>query len=153
MSRLESGEEPIDLKDSLPNVQLFSIQIVDDYFAYIIKFLVIGNAPVEYTKKQRKQLVVKPIDFTIIVGQLYKLGPDEILRWYVLTHERPLILQEYHAGITGGHYLWNPTMQKVLTVGLWWSTLHKDVMEFYKSCDVWQRIGKPSRWDEMSLNP
>jgi len=30
LSRLESGEEPISLEDCLPNVQLFSIQIVDD---------------------------------------------------------------------------------------------------------------------------
>ena len=30
LSRLESGEEPISLEECLPNVQLFSIQIVDD---------------------------------------------------------------------------------------------------------------------------
>ena len=71
---------------------MFSIQIADDYFADIIEFLVTGNAPREYSKKQRKELVVKATDFTIIVGQLYKLGLDEILRRYVLTHERPLIL-------------------------------------------------------------
>ena len=99
LSRLESGEKPIDLEDNLPNAQLFSIQVADDYFADITKFLVIGNAPVEYSEKQRKKLVVKAPNFTIIVGQLYKLGLDEILRWYVLTHEQPLILQEAHAGI------------------------------------------------------
>ena len=92
LSRLESGEEPTDLEDSLPDAQLFSIQIIDDYFVDIIEFLTAGSAPAEYSEKQRKQLVVKAIDFTIIVGQLYKLGPDEILRQYVLSHERPLIL-------------------------------------------------------------
>ena len=92
VSRLESGEEPTNLKDSMPDAQLFSIHIADDYFADIIKFLITGNAPAEYSEKQRKQLVVKAVDFTIIVGQLYKLGPDEILRWHVLTHARPLIL-------------------------------------------------------------
>ena len=153
MSRLESGEEPIDLEDNLPDAQLFSIQITDDYFANIIEFLVTGNAPAEYTEKQRKQLVVKAADFTTITGQLYKLGPYEKLRWYVLTHEQCLILQEAHAGITGGHYSGKPTTQKVLTAGLWWPTLHKYVMEFCKKCDVCQRIGKPSRRDEMLLNP
>ena len=93
---------------------MFSVHIADDYFADIIEFLVTGNAPVECSEKQRKQLVVKVADFTIIVGQLYKLGPDEILRRYFLTHERPLILQEAHAGITGGHYLGKPTVKKVL---------------------------------------
>lgn len=108
LSRLESGEDPSNLEDNLPDAQLFSIQIVDDYFLDIIQFLDIGNAPSEYTEKQRKQLVVKAVDFTIIVGQLYKFGPDEVLRRYVLTHELPLILQEAHAGIAGGHYSRKP---------------------------------------------
>ena len=92
LSRLESGEEPTDLEDSLPDAQLFSIHIVDDYFIDIIKYLIIVNAPADYSEKQRKQLVVKAMDFTIIVGKLYKLGLDEILKRYVLNHERPLIL-------------------------------------------------------------
>ena len=60
---------------------MFSIHIVDDYFVDIIEFLTTGNAPAEYNEKQRKQLVVKASDFTIIDGQLYKLRLDEILRW------------------------------------------------------------------------
>ena len=128
LSRLETGEEPTNLEDSLPDAQLFSIHIADDYFEDIVEFLSIGNAPVEYSEKQRKQLVVKAIDFTIIVDQLYNLGPDEILRWYVLSHERPLILQESHAGIASGHYLGKHSTQKVLTAGLWWPTLQRDAM-------------------------
>ena len=89
LSRLELGEEPTDLEDNLPDVQFLSIHIEDDYFADIIEFLKTRNAPAEYNEKQRKELVVKATDFTIIVGQLYKLGLDEILRRYVLIHERP----------------------------------------------------------------
>ena len=138
LSRLESGEERTDLEDSLPDAQLLSIQIADEYFADIIEFLTTGNAPAEYSEKQRKQLVVKATDLTIIASQVYKLGQYEILRLYVLTHERPLSLRESHTGITGGHYLGKPTMQKVLTTGLWWPTLHRDAMEFCRSCDVCQ---------------
>ena len=42
---------------------------------------------------------------------------------------------------------------QVLTVGLWWPTVHKDAKEFCRSCDICQRIGKPSRRDEMPLKP
>ena len=70
-----------------------------------------------------------------------------------MNHERPLILEEAHVGIAGGHYSGKPTTQKILTMGLWWPTLHKDAKEFCKSCDVCQRIGRPSRRDEMLLNP
>ena len=83
-------------------------------------------------------------DFTLIERQLYKLGPDEILGRYVLEHERRRILEEAHAGVVGGHCVGKPTVQKVLTVGLWWPTVHKDAKEFCRKCDVCQRIGKPS---------
>ena len=153
LSRLESGEEPTSLEDSLPDAQLFTIHITDDYFVDIIGFQTTGIVPAEYSTKQNKQLVVKAVNFTIIVGQSYKLGPNEIVKRSVLPHERPLILEEAHTGIASGHYSRNPTAQKILTTGLWWPTLHKEAKEFYRSCDVCQRTRRPSRRDEMSFNP
>ena len=88
LSRIDSGEEPSNLDDNLPDVQLFSIQITDDYYADIIHFLTTELAPEEFTKQQKKQLVVKAADFTLIAGQLYKLGPDEVLRRCVMQHEK-----------------------------------------------------------------
>ena len=105
------------------------------------------------TTQQKKQLVVRAVDLTLIAGQLYKMGPDEILRRCVLEHERPLILVEEHSGTAGGHYAGKATAQKILTAGLWWPTIHKDARDYCHSCDVCQRTGKPSRWDEMSLVP
>ena len=52
---------------------------MDDYFKDIVEFLTTGTALVEYSVKQKKQPVVKATDFTFIMGQLYKLGPDEVL--------------------------------------------------------------------------
>ena len=88
----------------MPDAQLFSVQTVDDYYKEIIDFLTIGIAPTEYSVQQKKQLVVKVADFTRIAGQLYKLGPDEVLQKSVLDHERPMILVEPHARIAGGNY-------------------------------------------------
>ena len=132
---------------------MFSIQIVDDYFRDIIEFLMTRTTPEEFTTQQKKKLLVKATNFTLIAGELYKLGLDEILQRYVLEHERQQILAEAHAGIVGGHYAGNPTAQKILTTRLWWPTLHKDAKEFCKRCDVCQRTGRPSRRDEMPLNP
>jgi hypothetical protein len=81
------------------------------------------------------------------------MGPDEILRRCVMDSERPLILVEAHEGITRGHYAGKETMQKVLRASLWWPTLHKDAKEYYRACNVCQRVGKPSRRDEMPLAP
>jgi hypothetical protein len=49
-----------------------------------VQFLSIGLAPSEYTITKKKHLVVHVVDFSLIVGQLYKMGPDEILRRCVM---------------------------------------------------------------------
>jgi hypothetical protein len=66
--------------------------------------------PSEYTIPQKKQLVVRAAEFSLIARQLYKMGPDEILRRCVMEIERPLILAEAHEGITGGHYVGKETV-------------------------------------------
>jgi hypothetical protein len=153
LSRLDHGEEATSLDDTLPYAQLLAIGKFIDHFIEIVQFLSIGMTPQKYTFIQNKQLVVCNAYLQLIVGQLYNMGPNEILRRCVMESERPLILVEAHECIIGGHYAWKATMQKVLRASLWWPTLHKDAKEYYRACDVCQRIGKPSRRDEMPLTP
>ena len=80
----------------------------------------------DLSTNQKKKLVVKALDFQLIAGKLYKLGPDEILRWCILPHEQGPILEESHTRITGGHYGGRDSVRKVVHAGLWWSTLHND---------------------------
>ena len=75
--------------------------------------------PQEFNTAQKKNLVVRDADYQLIVGHLYKMGADNILRICVLEHERPRILVEAHEGIVGGNYAGKDTMQKVLRSGLW----------------------------------
>jgi hypothetical protein len=114
LSRLEHGEEPTSLEDTLPDSQILTIRNIYDHFADIVQFLSTGMAPSEYTISQKKQLVVRAADFSLIASQLYKIGPDEILRRCVMETEHPMILVEAHEGITGGHYAGKATAQKVL---------------------------------------
>ena len=53
----------------------------------------------------------------------------------------------------GGHYGGRATTRKVLRVGLWWPMLYNDAADYAKSYDVFQRVGKPSRRDEIPLMP
>ena len=75
LSRLESGEDSASLEDNLPNAQLFLVQIAHDHLNDIIDFLTIGTMPVEHNAKKNKQSMVRSVDFTMIAGKLYKLGP------------------------------------------------------------------------------
>jgi hypothetical protein len=70
-----------------------------------------------------------------------------------MEEERPLILTKSHEGIAGGHYTGKENAQKVLRASLWWPTLHRDAKDYSRACDVCQRVGKPSKRDEMMLAP
>ena len=66
---------------------MLAIRNIDDHFAEIVQFLSTVMEPSEYTIPQKKQLVVRAADFSLIVGKLYKMGPDEILRRCVMEAE------------------------------------------------------------------
>lgn len=68
-------------------MQLFVVRVADNHFVDIIHFLTIGTIPERYTSQQKKELVVRVEESSNIVGHLYKMGSDEILRHYVLEFE------------------------------------------------------------------
>jgi hypothetical protein len=78
-----------------------------------------GFAPKEFNTAQKNNMVVRDENYQLIVGHLYKLGVDNILRRCVMKHEHPIILAEAHEGIVGGHYVGKDTAQNTLQVGLW----------------------------------
>jgi len=83
LPRIQIGEEPTNLEDELRDVQLFVVHVTDGHFEDIIHFLTIGIALEGYFVQQKKELVVCMADFSLIVGNLYKMGTDEILQRYV----------------------------------------------------------------------
>jgi hypothetical protein len=55
---------------------------------------------------------------------------DSIMRICVLEHERPRILAKSHEEIAGGNCAGKDTSQKVLRIGLWWLTIHRDSKDY-----------------------
>jgi hypothetical protein len=96
LSRVTNGEEPTNLEDNIPDVQLFLVQVVDEYFADIIEYLNTGSVLEEFSTAQKKNLVFKAASCQLIARHLYKMGTYSILRRCVLEHERPRILAEAH---------------------------------------------------------
>ena len=76
--------------------------------------------------------------YQLIVGQLYKLGIDEVLRTCILKHEREDILRDAHEGTVGGNYVGKPIMHKIMHTRLWWPTIFRDTKEYCEACDVCQ---------------
>ena len=86
-------------------------------------------------------------------GNLFKLGPDQILRRCVREEEVFDILLTYHDGPCGGHFVAKRTTFQVLQAGYYWPTLHWDV-KIYTSQSNWcQRMVRPTPRDEMPLQP
>jgi hypothetical protein len=56
------------------------VQIVDEYFVDIIEFFSTMFSPKEYNTVKKKNLVVRAAVYQLILGHLYKLGVDNILR-------------------------------------------------------------------------
>jgi len=67
-------------------------------------------APREFTTPQKKKLVIRVVDYQLIVGHLHKLGAYNILRRCVMDHERYVILVKEIEGIVGGHYVGKSTV-------------------------------------------
>jgi hypothetical protein len=91
LSRVTNGEEPTNLEDNFPDAQLFSVQVVDEYFIDIIEYLSTRVVPRDFSTARKKNLVVRAADYQLIAGHLYKTRTDRILRC-VLEHERPRVL-------------------------------------------------------------
>lgn len=78
LSPLNLGENAQNLEDNPPEVQLFDMTMVNEYFLKIVYFLSTWMAPQDYKMAQKKQLVVKVVNYQLIVGSLYKLRADII---------------------------------------------------------------------------
>jgi len=120
------------------------MHVAENHFVDIILFLTIGTNLEGYISQQKKELVVCVADFSIIASHLYKMRSDEILQCYAPDFKRSSILAKAHGGVARGHFVGKVTMQKILRVGLWWPTLHKDSKAYCKACDACHRTNMPS---------
>eukprot|EP00253_Pinus_taeda_P032504 PITA_32504 len=154
LSRLDlpASEEGI-VDDQMPDEHLFSISILSSWFADIANYLVSAQFPLHLSSKEKSRIVRKSAPFTWIGGNMFKLGPDQILRHCVKEEEVFDILLTYHNGPCGGHFAAKRTAFKILQAGYYWPTLHQDVRRYISQCDRCQRTGKPNPRDEMPLQP
>lgn len=80
------GENEGGVDDRLPDANLFRIEVVPNHLEEITTLLKIGHYPKGYKPAQRRHLVVRAADYQLIIGNLYKMGLDQILRHCILQH-------------------------------------------------------------------
>lgn len=66
----------------------------------------------------------------LVQGQLYHLGQDQVLRCCFEDLEIPMVLQEVHEQVSGGHLSSETTICKILDAKYWSPMMQKDVMKY-----------------------
>ena len=79
LSIVKSGEDPTGIDDDLPDAHLFRVEAIPAELAEVGQYLQEGKAPDHYLEKRKKILTIKAAPYTLISGNLYKLGLDDIL--------------------------------------------------------------------------
>jgi hypothetical protein len=151
LSRIHNNDENTPVDDSFPDEHLFVVSTNILWFADIANYLATGKLPQHLSPRERQQIVKNNATYSWIGGDLFRTGPDMIIRRCVREDETYDILKACHDSPCGGHFTDKRTAYKVLHQGYYWPTLFKDAKKYVRSCDSCQRMGKPVQADEMPL--
>lgn len=83
--------------------------------------------------------MLKALPFSFIHNQLYKQGPYQTLRWYLQQDHIPIVLQEMHQVMGGGHFFVDINIKKIVDAKYQWPALQKDVLQHCQFNDDCQR--------------
>jgi len=153
LSRLQNSGEVVPVEDSFPDENLFAISIVNPWYADLINYLSTGKTPPYFTPKEKKRLIKQSARYSRVNGDLVYTGYDMIIRRCVRNDEIIDILKSCHDEPCGGHFATKRTAFKILNLGYYWPFIFKDSKKYVKSCDSYQRMGRPTATDEMPLQP
>jgi len=103
-----------------------------------------------FPREQRKIIQISA-RYSWITNELYKTGPDLMIRKCVREDEMPEILKACHDELCGGHFADKMIAYKILSLRYYWPSIFNDAKGYVKRCDSCQRVGKPTSSNEMPL--
>ncbi|MCO5589463.1 hypothetical protein L7F22_043430 [Adiantum nelumboides] len=156
LSRNTEGNEPNSLMDVPIDAELFQItaaavEELDPEWIEVQEFLQNGKIIEDWSNSRKKGLIIKSLKFTLIGGSLYRLGIDGVLRRCVLISDRMQIITEAHTRSSRGHFSGDITFKKILQARLWRHSVMANFQTYCKTCNICQRMGRPTTIDMTSL--
>ena len=100
--------------DQLPYEHLFSISALSPGFVCISNYLVARRLHPNISFWERSRIIRKSAPFTSIGGNLFNLGPDQIVKRCVREEEVFDIIYECHDSPCGGQFSVKTMTYKVL---------------------------------------
>ena len=151
LSRIQNTKEDSPVEDKFPDEYLFAVTIKTPWYADIANYLVTGKLPPHLFPSERRKIIQESSKYSWISNELFKTGPDLVIRRCVREDEMPDILKACHDEPCGRHFADKRTAYKILSLGYCWPSLFKDAKQYVKRCDSCQRVGKPTLSNEMPL--
>jgi len=111
----ENNDQPVE--DKFPDEYLFAVSTKSPWYADIANYLAIGKMPFHLSPREKRRIVHNSTSYSWINEELYKEGPDIIIRRYVREDEIPEILKAFHDEPRGGHFSDRRIVYKIFLLG------------------------------------
>eukprot|EP00253_Pinus_taeda_P031771 PITA_31771 len=121
--------------DQIPDEHLFYLSILSLWFFDIVNYLVATKFPPNLSSSKKRNIVSKSTPFTLVGGNIFKLGPYKVLRRCFREEEVFDILLACHDGPSGGHFTTKRIVFKVLQTHYYCPTLHQVARRCTSRCD------------------
>lgn len=96
MSRIQNTKEDSPIEDKFPNEYLFAITTKSPWYAHIANCLVTGKLPLHLFPGEKRKIIQESSKYSWIFNELFKTGPDLVIRRCVREDEMPDILKACH---------------------------------------------------------
>jgi hypothetical protein len=114
-------------------------------------YLATRKLPSHLSPHEKRKIITQSANYSWVDHDFFRTGLILIIRRCVQEDEVPEILRSCHDGPCGGHLSDKRTTYKVLHSGYYWPSIFKDVAKYVRSCDSFQRIGRPMSAEKMPL--
>eukprot|EP00253_Pinus_taeda_P017525 PITA_17525 len=115
--RIQNTNEDSPVEDNFPDEYLFALTTKTPWYADIANYLVIGKLPPHLFPGERRKIIQESSKYSWICNELFKTGPDLVIRRCVREDEIPDILKACHDEPCGGHFAEKRTAYKILSLG------------------------------------
>ena len=97
-----------------PHATLFQVSIAPKWSQYIVKYLEQRILPKKVSRPRQKAIELESKEYELIGNQLYWRGKDKQLRLCVTEAENVKVLEQAHAGLSGGNFSADTTAKAIM---------------------------------------
>jgi len=117
LSRIQNIKEDSLVEDKFVNEYLFVVTTQIPWFADVSNYLVIEKLPSHLFPREKRKIIKDSTRYSWITNELYKTGPDLMIRRCVREDEMPDILKACHDEPCGGNFADKRAAYQILSLG------------------------------------